>query len=183
MGKRSDFERKERDYYPTPFEAVIPLLPHIIVPYSARGYKAKFIEPCAGDGRLIRHIETDGHKCVYACDIEPQAEGIETRDVLFFDAPLPPCDMIITNPPWSRETLHPMIERFRNHAPTWLLFDSDWLFTAQSSPFMDYAHKIVPVGRISWEGNGISGMDNCMWVLFMKERNNGYAEFFKRTVD
>ena len=25
MGKRSDFERVERDFYPTPYEAVLPL--------------------------------------------------------------------------------------------------------------------------------------------------------------
>jgi len=29
MGKRSNFERKPRDYYQTPFEAVKPLLPHL----------------------------------------------------------------------------------------------------------------------------------------------------------
>ena len=29
MGKRSNFERNPRDFYPTPKEAVIPLLPHL----------------------------------------------------------------------------------------------------------------------------------------------------------
>ena len=29
MGKRSDFERKPRDFYPTPMEAVEPLLEHL----------------------------------------------------------------------------------------------------------------------------------------------------------
>ena len=29
MGKRSDFERIPRDYYPTPYSAVEPLLPHL----------------------------------------------------------------------------------------------------------------------------------------------------------
>ena len=32
MGKRSDYERKERDFYPTPMEAFLPLLPHL--PYN-----------------------------------------------------------------------------------------------------------------------------------------------------
>ena len=50
MGKRSDFERVPRDYYPTPIEAVRPLIPHL--PKTGL-----FAEPCAGDGRLIRHIE------------------------------------------------------------------------------------------------------------------------------
>ena len=49
MGKRSDFDRVPRDYYPTPIEAVEPLLAHL--PYAF-----DYVEPCAGDGRLIRHI-------------------------------------------------------------------------------------------------------------------------------
>lgn len=62
MGKRSDFERNPRDYYQTPYEAVIPLLPHLVAPHSARGYVANFVEPCAGDGRLVRHLEKHGHR-------------------------------------------------------------------------------------------------------------------------
>lgn len=170
MGKNSNFERKERDYYPTPLKPVLPLFPHIVVPYAGRGYKAKFIEPCAGDGRLIRHLESQGHQCVYACDIEPQAEGIEKKDVLFFDAKLPECDLIITNPPWKRELLHPMIDIFRNHAPTWLLLDSDWKDTIQAAPFMRHCAKVVSVGRVSWEENGVDGKDNCSWYFFVKQK-------------
>ena len=48
MGKRSDFERKPRDFYPTPMEAVKPLIPHM-------PRKFTFAEPCAGDGALCRH--------------------------------------------------------------------------------------------------------------------------------
>ena len=50
MGKRSDFERKPRDFYPTPREAIEPLIPHL--PETGL-----FAEPCAGDGRLIDCIE------------------------------------------------------------------------------------------------------------------------------
>ena len=160
MGKRSDFERNPRDYYPTPYEAALPLLKH------ATG---TFVEPCAGDGRLIRHLERHGLRCVYACDIEPQGEGIEKRDVLFFgDCHFPQADAIITNPPWERESLHAMIDRFRHIAPTWLLFDSDWMFTGQAKQFLRFCHKIVSVGRVSWMDNGTSGMDNCCWYLFKK---------------
>src|SRR3954453_11893131 len=105
MPKRSNYERREGDAYFTPYEAVIPLLPHLAP-------RTQFIEPCAGDGRLIKHLERHGHECVYACDIEPQGQGIERRDVLFFDQGFRPCDAIITNPPWLREPLHQMIELF-----------------------------------------------------------------------
>lgn len=161
MGKRSDFERKEKDKYYTPYEAVTPLFPFL--PMNTR-----FIEPCAGDGRLIRHLESAGHECAYACDISPDCDGIEERDVLFFDAPLPTCDIIITNPPWDREPLHAMIEIFTSHADTWLLFDADWMHTIQAKPYKHLCEAIVSIGRISWEGNGVSGMDNCCWYKFSK---------------
>lgn len=187
MGKRSDFERNPRDYYPTPYEAVIPLIPHIVAPLRPMNTPANFIEPCAGDGRLIRHLEKHGHKCVYACDIEPQAEGIEKRDIftagsgdMFFTGALPPCDLIITNPPWERDTLHKMIELFVDHAPTWLLFDSDWANTTQATPYEDLCKEIVSVGRVSWMGNGVSGMDNCSWYLFAKGAPRGTRFHFRR---
>jgi len=177
MGKRSKFERNPRDYYPTPEEAVLPLLDFVAT--RAGCQKTTFIEPCAGDGRLVRHLTKQGLSCVYACDIEPQADFIKKRDVLFFDnTPMPACDFVITNPPWGRKLLLPMIEEFRQHAPTWLLIDADFIFTKQAKQCMSFCHKIVSVGRVSWMDNGTSGMDNCIWVLFRKEVNYGHTEFY-----
>lgn len=171
MGKRSNFVKIQNDKYYTPYDAFVPVLPFLV--------GKEFIEPCAGDGRLIHHLEKHGFKCVYACDIEPDGDTrIQKQDVLFFGVPLPPCDFIITNPPWEREALHQMIEKFRNHAPTWLLFQSDWHDTKQCKTFMRFCSAIVPVGRISWMENGVSGMENCSWYLFDKFENNGYAKFF-----
>jgi hypothetical protein len=62
MGKRSNFERREADFYPTPRAAVAPLIPHL------RGIRS-FAEPCAGDGALIRHLESFGLRCAYSGDI------------------------------------------------------------------------------------------------------------------
>lgn len=163
MGKRSDFERNPRDYYPTPYDAVLPLLPHL-------DPKTIFVEPCAGDGRLIRHLEKHGHQCKYACDIEPQGPAIHQRDVLFFDQGLPECHAIITNPPWKRETMHPMIDLFRNQADTWLLFDADWMHTIQAVPFLPYCQLIVSVGRVKWiEDSDHDGMDNACWYKFIAD--------------
>lgn len=165
MGKHAKtpkFERVKRDFYPTPLDAVIPLFPHLPKNYN-------FIEPCAGDGRLIRHLEGDGHRCIYAADIEPQAEGIERRDCLMIGEKLPPCEAIITNPPWEREPLHKMIDLFRNHAPTWLLFDAGWMFTGQAAPYLPFCHSIVTVGRVKWfENSKGAGMEDCAWYGFTK---------------
>lgn len=163
MGKRSEFERRPKDFYPTPYAAVVPLLPYV---------SGEFIEPCAGDGRLVRHLEKHGLKCTYACDIEPMGEGIEAHDVLFFGSVLPTCQQIIINPPWERLPLHQMIEVFRNHAPTWLLFDASWAFTKQSVPFREFCSHILPVGRVSWMDNGEAGKDDCAWFRFVKDKTD-----------
>jgi len=171
MGKRSDFERKPRDFYPTPMEAVKPLLEHLPKDFT-------FAEPCAGNGALIEHLETKGI-CMWASDIEPQADGIHKNDYsdVGFDE-LIESEYVITNPPWDRKILHPMIEYFSPKIKTWLLFDADWMHTKQSVPYMAMCIKIVSVGRIKWFGN-MTGKDNCAWYLFDKKVNN--TIFYGRT--
>jgi len=167
MGKRSNFERNPRDYYPTPLEAVRPLIRGIDHRSTARS--PTFIEPCAGDGRLTDYLESEGMVCVQEFDIEPQKEHILKIDAL--KAPFSEADYIITNPPWDRKILHPMIDRFRRYAPTWLLFDADWMHTKQAIPYLEYCSKIVSVGRVKWiEGSKTTGKDNCAWYCFEKHR-------------
>jgi hypothetical protein len=176
MGKRSNFERVERDFYPTPFEAVIPLVAHL-------EYGTAFVEPCAGDGALVKHLEYVGMSCQEAYDINPRADFIVDRDAL--DANFDPCfgtsaDCIITNPPWDRKILHPMIEHFSSMRPTWLLFDADWVHTKQSARFMPWLRKVVSVGRVKWiPDSKMTGKDNCAWYLF-DQNANGPTEFVGR---
>lgn len=159
MGKRSQFKRVERDYYPTPLEAAEKLFPHLHP-------QTRFVEPCAGDGRLIRHLYGAGHKCVGAFDIEPRASFIIKKDA-FEPLILPENTLIITNPPWTRDILHPLIDIFRNQAPTWLLIDAPWKYTVQSTPFMKFCSMVVAVGRVKWiEGSKYSGKDDCAWYRF-----------------
>lgn len=175
MGKRSDYVRVERDFYPTPIEAVRPLIPHLPKEFV-------FAEPCAGDARLALHLDqlTDSN-CIPSIlsDIEPQDESVEKIDALELIVPNN-TEIIITNPPWNRKILHPMIEHFRVQRPTWLLFDGDWMHTKQSIEYMKYCHKIVSIGRIKWiEGSKSTGKDNCAWYLFEKEESQ--TLFFGRT--
>ena len=166
MGKRSTFKRRERDFYPTPYEAVVPLLPHL--PEIAR-----FHEPCVGDGDLVKHLECHGHKCFAAGDIFSGQEALKIVGT--------PADMFITNPPWDRGILHPLITHLSNIAPTWLLFDADWMHTKQSAQFMDRCQKIVSVGRIKWiPDSKMTGKDNCCWYLFTKGQT-AHTEFYGRT--
>ena len=159
MGKRSDFERKSRDLYPTPFEAVKPLIEHLPKYFT-------FTEPCSGNGALVGHLEYYSGHCMLASDIEPQHKGAMTQDYKDVkENELLESQFVITNPPWNRAILHPLIEHFALQRPTWLLFDADWMHTKQSRPYLQHLHKIVSVGRIKWFGN-MTGKDNCAWYLF-----------------
>ena len=161
MGKRSSFERVERDFYPTPIEAVFPLSAHLA---DVSG----FYEPCAGDGRLSSHLVSLGIEVRGQLDIEPM-HGDVARGSAFdlCEDDLRGASHIITNPPWDRKILHPMIEHFSSMRPTWLLFDADWMHTKQSAQFMPRLRKIVSVGRVKWiPDSKMTGKDNCAWHLF-----------------
>ena len=162
MGKRSNYPRIEKDKYATPFEAVKPLIGWI--PPQAR-----YVEPCAKGGELIASLNQFGHQCTWASDIAPEAQGIELLDALKLDqSHLAWADYIITNPPWTRALLHPMIDHFRHLKPTWLLFDADWMHTKQAEPYAPYCAQVISVGRVKWiPGSKNTGKDNCCWYLFV----------------
>lgn len=164
MGKRSDNDSaatNPSDFWPTPAAGVLPLVPHL-VPGST------FIEPCAGDGALIDELERHGFKCSMAFDVAPRREGIARRDasrIVGFNMVSP----IITNPPWRRKLLEPILDNLVGQATLWLLLPLDYTTNLWTNRFMRHVNKIVPIGRVSWLGNGKGGMENSAWYRF--ERN------------
>ena len=177
MGKRSTFERRLQDAYDTPPEAVAPLIPHLPTEFS-------YWEPCAGAGTLIDALaEMSGVTFASASDIDPRCQ-VPQLDAL---GPMPAqlrwmraVDLIITNPPWTRSILHPMIEHFSDMRPTWLLFDADWMHTRQAAPYLPRLRKIVSVGRVKWiPDSPYTGKDNCCWYLFDKPSDEP-ARFYGR---
>src|SRR5262245_41616579 len=175
MGKRSDFPRRPHDDYETPAAAVQPLLPHLA------GIQ-RFAEPCAGRGALVRHLEAAGLKCVAAFELRqginrPCAtidEGVDALAVgaQFYRA----CraQAIISNPPWTRQLLHPLIWHLCGILPTWLLFDADWAHTNQAGALIRHCATVVSVGRIRWiPGSDSTGKDNAAWHLFDRRHVEG----------
>jgi hypothetical protein len=165
MGKRSNYNTRMNSTYDTPASAVAPLLPHL-------SPGRKYVEPCAGRGELMKHLSAAGHACVWAADIAPRREDIRKHDMLTLvglGCTQVGADMIITNPPWDRELLHPFLTRLRVNVglPAWLLFDAGWMFTAQAAPFLPYVSRIVTVGRVKWiDDTKHQSMDDCAWYLF-----------------
>lgn len=176
-GLYSDFERKPRDFYPTPIEAMYSLMPHLKERFN-------YFEPTAGDGAIIRHLlaARPGARCIGATDIEPLAPGIEQLDLLK-ETPvgLPMSDIAITNFPWDRKLLHPMIDAVTEHCPVWTIIDSKWLNNESSARFLtDHLVKVVPVGRVIWEpGTTEAGKVDCSWFLFDKA-HKGYSRNIPR---
>lgn len=161
-------ERREKDFYPTPMEAVVPLIPHL-------DCCSMFFEPCAGNGALIKHIEelTEGNIfCVDACDIDPQPSDwvfeIEQRNALslkFED--VADSDYIITNPPFLWSMLQPLLDHLPTLRPTWLLLPFAYACNKRMAPYMKVCKKVVPIGRVKWiEGSTSSGTDDFAWFLF-----------------
>lgn len=160
MAKRSDFERVGKDKYRTPRKAVLPLLPHL-------AKKTRFIEPCAGNGILIDHLRYYGHRPLGGFDIEPERGDIKFGDAMRLKWPNPADGIWITNPPWRRDWMHPILMNLLRQAPLWALFDADWMHNVQSIPFKPYLRKIVSVGRVEWmPGTGQTSKDNAAWYYF-----------------
>ena len=152
MGKRSDFPKLEKDAYMTIDPRAVRPLVDFYKDYSPITY----YEPCVGNGDLKALLK--GYECVGWSDMEMDARITQYKTS---------ADFFITNPPWTREILHPIIDNLRKQLPTWLLFDADWMFTAQSNPYMKFCQAVLPIGRLKWmPGTTDVGKDNCAWYLF-----------------
>ncbi len=185
MGKRSNFDRKSKDFYETPVEAIAPLAKHI-------KFGARYIDPCYGGGNITRHLYAvaDWAECVGRYELFPenykQDCGIITADATSHIYMNNRSNMFITNPPWDRskkngETLHKIINNLAGQKPTWLLFDADWMHTIQAAEYMKYCVKVVSIGRVKWfEDSKFSGKDNVCWYLFDKNKAGCKTQFIGR---
>lgn len=189
MGKYSNFDRKERDWYPTPLKAAQPLFDHL----NSQKVTGNFIEPCAGDGRLVTLTErhTDLH-CVYMSDIDPQIRSLSCKnselvvqEQSIFDEDWSyivnqlNADYFITNPPWvntkaSGNLRLSIIQRLAKVKPTWLLLAGNYIMNEDMwSDFngdvgvLHYCKNVIPIGRVKWiEDTKDVGKQDAAWYLF-----------------
>lgn len=167
MGRRSDFKRRPMDSYETPPEPVLPLIPFV--------EGLTFAEPCAGRGKLVHALERHGLRCCHQGDILYGEDALALDD--YGD-----CDVIITNPPWTRRLMHPLLDHFIKIAPTWLLLDADWCHNLQAAPYLQHCSHIVSIGRVKWmPDSGSTGKDNACWMRFQRPPTGG-PKFYGRQV-
>lgn len=196
MTKRCDrFEKSDRNYYPTPVEAIDPLTHHL-------GDLSGFIEPCVGDGRLAAHLNSLGYPCLGTNDIHPLMDVKEhpelptpsQYDVTSFEnvealigglgAKAETDFVFITNPPWPDRSgkgtpVTTMLDAMLFWAPVWFLLSADFGHNKYAKPYLPRCSKIVSVGRVKWiEGSKHSGVDNAAWYLFDDEYSGNGPVFY-----
>lgn len=169
MGKTTNFERRERDFYPTPREPVQVLKPFL----SPLGKSFTFAEPCCGAGDLVRHLEEMGGVCKWQTDLPVDVRKIKPLWVRT-------CDYIITNPPWPHPKMtagQPTVDIIRacmNLRMSWFLLSADFMHSRYFAPLQDNCRRIVSAGRIKWiEGSKHAALDNAAWYLFSVNHSGG----------
>jgi hypothetical protein len=165
MGKREEVKKPKsaRDFYATiDSDAVTPLLPYI------RG--KSYAEPFYGNGDL-EDMLMDVAKCKWRSDIRPtvlSSKVMPATEVTQQD--LKDCDMIISNPPFTRSELLPCIDHLTTLLPTWLLLPADMMHNKYMAPYMKKCDRVVSVGRLCWfpvDGKMVKGVDNYAWYRFI----------------
>jgi hypothetical protein len=195
MGKHSDLDRKDRDFYSTPIAATTPLVPYL------EGI-SRYYEPFAGDGRLINNLCSlvPSMKCVWASDIEPQEEGIEKfnlddigSEALAIGMIQRQADAIISNPPWLNTSesgfqLFRFVNKLCNSGfPVILLLNaniinnkSSWQNKIHGHSLMSMCYQMLPIGRVKWIDNSpYSAKEDSAWFFF-SDRNHSSPKILPR---
>ena len=164
MGKRSDLEKIDKDFYRTVDpDAVTPLIPYV------RG--KTFAETFYGDGDL-EDLLMDAATCKWRSDIRKtvlSSRVMPATEVLEYD--LRDCDLILSNPPFTRSVLLPCIEHLSKLRPTWLLLPADYMHNRYFGSYMSICDKVVSVGRVKWFKDSKScSTDNFAWYHWWDDK-------------
>ena len=119
----------------------------------------RFVEPCAGGGHLIRHLEALGHVCTLAIDLDPKHPSVSKGDALDLTRDqLGDAVMFATNLPFSDwKVFERLLWHLISIAPTWTLQPHAYLCNEQCGPLLNHAVEIVPTARLRlFEGTSMN---------------------------
>lgn len=173
MGKRSDFDKVPRDFYPTvdPF-AVVPLIPYI------RGLR--YAEPCYGNGDL-EDLLYDVAFCAWRSDVRETVGCSKVIDALELTSQdLRGASIIITNPPFTKSILLPLIDHLTSLKPCWLLLPADIMHNGYFTEYMQKCLYVVSIGRLRWFRDSKSkSKDNFCWYYWSMSPTKTTTTFVK----
>jgi len=161
MSKRSNFEKVPKDFYTTVDPNAIP--PKLIEFIRGKSYAS----PCYGNGDL-EDLLMEVAVCRWRSDIRETVGSSKVWDAMRLSKhELERCDIILENPPFSRDVLLPMIDHFITLKPTWLLLPADYMHNKYFSPYVAKCSKVVSVGRLKWfKDSRHTSTDNFCWYFW-----------------
>lgn len=167
MSKRSPgHPQKHFGFWPTPRTAIAPLVPYLpkLCTYG---------DPCAGDLALVDGLRDllPTIRCTWASDIISRIPGVEQLDALTIEVQENIPALWITNHPWPMggkrgDPALSIIHHLCQLTPMWALLPWDFAANDYFRHVAPWCAEIVPIGRVSWLGNGTPGKDNCAWYRF-----------------
>jgi hypothetical protein len=153
-------ERRENDFYPTPAEPTVALLP-LIADFPKRVW-----EPACGDGGIAVELERGGFEVV-GTDLVDRGYGEGGVD--FLQTTERRADAVITNPPFG-ELAHPFVQHAFDlgveHVA--MLFNINFWSAAVRTPLWN-RHQPDVVAALNWKPD-FTGAGrpyfNCVWVIW-----------------
>ena len=117
--------------------------------------------------------------CVYRCDIRQTVGSSFVKNALnLTEEDVENANVIITNPPYDKPMLLPLIDHFISLKPTWLLLPSDMMHNIYFAPYVRKCRTIISVGRLYWQPNKVRGKSNFCWFYWPKGSTGEYATEF-----
>lgn len=183
MAKSSPFPNAPRDLYQTQACGVAPLIGQL-----TRHGHMRVVDPCAGAGNIafylaaLRALTPHDVEAVGQYDVRPLAPHIEQMDARHMSSShVAGADAFVTNPPWSRRLLDPLMAHLYGLAPTWLLLPLDHAANAWFAPHMEHCLEVHPTPRLRWFEPTVGHDDvytrNTAWFLFDAEAEGGTMIF------
>jgi hypothetical protein len=162
-----DADEVQASYWPSVADVLTPKL------YNHVG-NHRYVEPCAGNGALIRLLSSWRAKCTYACDVNPREDWIESRDALTLDrSDLGNAQLVVTNPPFNSGFVYNFLDRYIPFGlPVWLLLPVDFGCRQTSGFVMPYCERMVVIGQIGWFIGSSKGYRQFAWYKFTDVKYN-----------
>lgn len=163
--------RRRLDFYETSQEAVDALVKHYLKGTFKR--EAQILEPCCGDGAIVKALGEHGYRCVWGNDLDPARPGHTHLDARTHDFSYPhpgfvEINAVVTNPPFNQafdilKNLKPQVGavalllRLTFLEPT--KERGEWL--AKNPP-----QKVIVLPRYSFTGDGKTDSVTCAWMIW-----------------
>lgn len=176
MSKRSDFEKVPKDFYPTTDPKAVPT--KLVEFIRGKNYAS----PCYGEGDL-EDLLMDVATCRWRSDIRETVGSSRVMDALCLSKEdVARCDIILDNPPFSRDVLLPLIDHFTSLKPTWLLLPADYMHNVYFGEYVAKCSRIISVGRLKWfKDSKHTSTDNFAWYFWVKgATTDTRTEFYGR---